>query len=101
MAGSILTGVGLLELALWHGRPGLLTGLAAAGVGQGLFTPANNAGVIRAAPDGRSGLISGVLNMTRSMGTALGVALASLLYATGAGAGRGYRSHGGHQRGSA
>ena len=89
MAGSILTGVGLLELALWHGRPGLLTGLAVAGVGQGLFTPANNAGVIRAAPDGRSGLISGVLNMTRSMGTALGVALASLLYATGAGAGRG------------
>ena len=79
----ITTGAGLLEIAACHGCLGLLAGLALAGVGQGLFTPANNAGIVRAAPRGRSGLISAVINMTRSIGTALGVALASLLYADG------------------
>jgi MFS family permease len=89
--GLLLAGAGLLEIALRHDTPGLLTGLALAGLGLGAFTPANNATIMSASPKGHTGVVSGVLNMTRGFGTALGVALASALYlaasgATGAGA---------------
>ncbi|MHB1835652.1 MAG: hypothetical protein ACYCXW_11850, partial [Solirubrobacteraceae bacterium] len=78
------TGLGLLEIA-WQGEGGLLIGLAIAGLGLGSFTPANNATIMAAAPRGRAGLVSGLLNMTRGLGTAMGVAIASLLYTTAAG----------------
>jgi len=81
----ILTGVGLLEIAAWHSTAGLLTGLALAGLGLGAFTPANNATIMGASPPGHAGVVSGVLNMTRGMGTALGVALASAIYTSAAG----------------
>ena len=84
--GMILTGVGLLEIALWHGTTGLLVGLALAGLGLGAFTPANNATIMAASPPGHAGVVSGVLNMTRGMGTAVGVALASAIYTAAAGA---------------
>ncbi len=64
----------------WHGTIGLLVGLAIAGAGLGGFVPANNASVMGGAPRARAGVLSGVLNMTRALGTALGVALAGLLY---------------------
>jgi MFS family permease len=83
--GLILTAAGLLEIALWHGTTGLLAGLALAGLGLGAFTPANNATIMSASPPGHAGVLSGVLNMTRGIGTALGVALASALYAAAAG----------------
>ena len=57
--------------------------LALAGAGLGAFVPANNATVMRAAPPGRAAEIGGVLNMTRAIGTALGVALAGLLFGLG------------------
>jgi EmrB/QacA subfamily drug resistance transporter len=90
-SGLLLAGGGLLEIALRHDTPGLLIGLALAGLGLGAFTPANNATIMSASPKGHTGVVSGVLNMTRGFGTALGVALASALYlaasgATGAGA---------------
>jgi MFS family permease len=72
-------------LAVWHATPGLLAGLALAGLGLGAFTPANNATIMAAAPPGHAGVISGLLNMTRGMGTALGVAIAGALYTTAAG----------------
>ena len=84
--GMILTAVGLLEIALWHGTSGLLSGLALAGLGLGAFTPANNATIMSASPPGHAGVVSGVLNMTRGIGTALGVALASAIYIAAAGA---------------
>jgi EmrB/QacA subfamily drug resistance transporter len=84
--GMILTGVGLLEMALWHSTSGLLAGFALAGLGLGAFTPANNATIMAAAPPGHTGVVSGVLNMTRGMGTAVGVALASLIYTAASGA---------------
>ena len=84
--GMILAAIGLLEIALWPSTPGLPTGLALAGLGLGAFTPANNATIMSAAPAGHTGVVSGVLNMTRGMGTALGVALASALYLAAAGA---------------
>ena len=83
--GLILTGAGLLEIALRHGTIGLLAGLAVAGVGLGAFTPANNATIMSASPKGHTGVVGGVLNMTRGVGTALGVALASVLYIVGSG----------------
>jgi len=84
--GMVLTSIGLFEIALCQGTPGLLAGLALAGLGLGAFTPANNATIMSAAPAGHTGVVSGVLNMTRGMGTALGVALASALYLAAAGA---------------
>ena len=97
--GLLLTAAGLLEIALRHGSTGLLLGLALAGLGLGAFTPANNATIMAASPAGHTGVVSGVLNMTRGIGTALGVALASALY-TGAvgnrdsGGGSGAVAHG-------
>ncbi len=82
--GMTLAGLGLLEIA-WQGNAGLLPGLAVTGLGIGAFTPANNATIMAAAPAGRAGLVSGLLNMTRGLGTALGVAIASLLYTTAVG----------------
>jgi len=84
--GMVLTGVGLVEIALMHGTAGLLAGLALAGLGLGAFTPANNATIMAASPPGHVGVVSGVLNMTRGMGTALGVAVASAIYTAAAGA---------------
>jgi EmrB/QacA subfamily drug resistance transporter len=83
--GLLLTGLGLVTIAAWHDTPGLLAGLAIAGLGLGTFTPANNATVMAASPKGYTGVVSGVLNMTRGAGTALGVAIASALYIAGTG----------------
>lgn len=84
--GLLLTGAGLLEIALVHGTLGLLAGLMAAGLGLGAFTPANNATIMSASPKGHAGVVGGVLNMTRGIGTALGVAVASALYVVASGA---------------
>ena len=83
--GLLVTGIGLLVIALWHDTGGLLAGLMMAGFGLGTFTPANNATVMSASPKGYTGVVSGVLNMTRGAGTALGVALTSALYIAASG----------------
>jgi EmrB/QacA subfamily drug resistance transporter len=56
----------------------LLPLLGTLGVALGLFTPANNALVMRAVPSHVAGTGGGLLNMTRSLGTALGVAAVTL-----------------------
>lgn len=56
----------------------LLTLLGALGVALGIFTPANNSLVMHAIPTHVAGTGGGLLNMTRSLGTALGVALVTL-----------------------
>ncbi len=67
---------------------GFLALLAAIGVGMGLFTSPNNASIMGAAPGQQAGMASGVLNMTRGMGTALGLALTgSVFTVAGGGAG--------------
>ncbi|HZQ80690.1 MAG TPA: MFS transporter [Gaiellaceae bacterium] len=84
-SGLVVIGVGLAVIAIRHDTAGLLLGLAITGIGMGVFVPANNAGVMAAAPAQRTGVVSGILNMTRGLGTALGVAVASLLYIAAAG----------------
>jgi EmrB/QacA subfamily drug resistance transporter len=83
--GLLLTAAGLIEIALRHHTSGLLAGLVLAGLGLGAFTPANNATIMSASPQGHAGVVGGVLNMTRGVGTALGVALASALYIAASG----------------
>ncbi len=92
-----LTVTGMLVVAatlttLTVTRPGqgaLIAGLALVGVGLGLFTPSNNAAIMSSAPKQKSGVASGVLNMTRGMGTALGLAITGTIYGLMAGPGRG------------
>ena len=91
--GLMLAAFGMLEIAVRHGTAGTLTGLALTGIGLGLFTPANNAAVMSASPRGHAGVTGGMLNMTRGLGTALGVALAGALFTAGAGAAG---THGAH-----
>jgi len=81
VAGMLLVSVTLATLAV--GAPGqgkLIAGLVLVGVGLGLFTPSNNAAIMAAAPRRESGVASGVLNMTRGMGTALGLALTGMVF---------------------
>jgi EmrB/QacA subfamily drug resistance transporter len=71
--------IAALALAGLAGAPsnslGLTLGLLALlGIGLGLFTPPNNSAVMGSAPANRLGVAGGILNMTRSLGTSLGVA---------------------------
>ena len=59
---------------------GFLALLAAVGVGMGLFTSPNNASIMGAAPEQQAGMASGVLNMTRGIGTALGLAVTGSIF---------------------
>jgi EmrB/QacA subfamily drug resistance transporter len=81
VSGMTLSAVGLLLLGLLRPETvGLLALLAAVGAGLGLFTSPNNAAIMGAAPAQQAGMASGVLNMTRGMGTALGLALTGLVF---------------------
>jgi EmrB/QacA subfamily drug resistance transporter len=87
-SGMLLTSTMLVVLAACHGTAGpRLAALALIGAGLGLFTPPNNAAIMGAAPRTEAGLASGVLNMTRGMGTSLGIALTGLVFGAFAGEG--------------
>jgi MFS family permease len=64
---------------------GFLVLLAVVGIGMGLFTSPNNASIMGAAPGQQAGMASGVLNMTRGMGTALGLALTGTVFVVAGG----------------
>jgi EmrB/QacA subfamily drug resistance transporter len=86
MSGMGLVAAGLL--ALGAARPdtlGLVLLLGAVGIGLGLFTSPNNAAVMGAAPDQQTGMASGVLNMSRGLGTSLGLALTGLVFTVAGG----------------
>ncbi len=63
----------------------ILVELAILGVGLGLFTPPNNAAIMGSVPKEQSGVASGVLNTTRGLGTAMGLAFTSLIFGLTAG----------------
>ncbi|HEX9338133.1 MAG TPA: MFS transporter, partial [Pseudonocardiaceae bacterium] len=56
----------------------LVVGLAVLGIGLGVFTPANNSMIMTSIPHRAAGTAGGLVNMTRALGTALGVALVTL-----------------------
>nr|WP_257019451.1 MFS transporter [Streptomyces sp. TLI_235] len=88
-SGALVTTAGLLLLALLPLSPLLAAApLAVAGYGLGLLLPANNALVMRSVPAESSAVGGGMVNMVRSLGTALGTALPVLgVHLAGAGAG--------------
>jgi len=86
VAGMLACAASLALLGL--SRPvgaALLLPLAALGVGLGLFTPPNNAGIMGAAPRTDAGVASGILNMTRGMGASMGQAFVALVLGLAAG----------------
>jgi EmrB/QacA subfamily drug resistance transporter len=84
--GMAVTAAGMGLLAFSSSHHGLtVVALAVAGVGLGLFIPANNAATMGAAPANRGGAAGGLLNMARGIGTALGVSTTSLVFAAGRG----------------
>jgi EmrB/QacA subfamily drug resistance transporter len=85
-AGMLLTALGMALLAISATRTDVtVVALAIAGAGMGLFVAANNAATMSAAPPHRAGTAGGLLNMARGIGVALGVALPSLVFASGRG----------------
>jgi MFS family permease len=85
VTGMLVAAGALLALALLLGSgaglvPVVLV-LVAFGLGQGLFTAPNNSAIMGAAPPERLGVAGGVLNVTRTLGTSLGVALATVVFA--------------------
>jgi EmrB/QacA subfamily drug resistance transporter len=87
VGGMSLVAAGLFALGVL--RPptaGFLGLLALIGCGLGCFTPPNNASIMGSVPQRQSGLASGVLNMTRGMGTALGLALTAAVFDLSGGA---------------
>jgi EmrB/QacA subfamily drug resistance transporter len=93
-AGMVLNFTGLVWLAaaLRPGQSSLLTmtlALALFGIGQGLFTSPNNSSVMAAAPEHNLGQAGGILNVTRSFGTSVGVAAAAAVLAWRLGAATG------------
>ena len=86
VAGMALSAAALVGLALLGSSMTMfLSGLVLLGIGMGLFTPPNNAAIMAAAPPDRSGVAAGVLNMTRGMGTAMGLAFTGLVFGAIAG----------------
>jgi EmrB/QacA subfamily drug resistance transporter len=67
------------------GTLGFVVLLGAIGVGLGLFTSPNNASVMGAAPGAQAGMASGVLNMSRGLGTSLGLALTGVVFTVAGG----------------
>jgi EmrB/QacA subfamily drug resistance transporter len=81
VVGMLVTAGALLGLALapLADIPLLLAWFTLLGAGIGAFTPANNSAIMASAPPHRRGVASGLLNMTRSLGTSLGVAVVGTL----------------------
>jgi MFS family permease len=61
--------------------------LALAGLGLGIFVPANNTVIMRSAADSSASLLGGLVNMARGIGTTLGISLMALALHLGSGAG--------------
>ncbi|HEY6279290.1 MAG TPA: MFS transporter [Streptosporangiaceae bacterium] len=83
-AGGMLATCSLLALAI--GGPAAVTvvSLALLGAGLGIYIPANNTQIMAAAPADGAATAGGMVNMTRGLGTALGVAVVTLCLHAGA-----------------
>jgi len=86
VSGMALAATSMGLLAILHASVSqIVVELALLGVALGLFTPPNNASIMGSVPREQSGVASGVLNMTRGLGTAMGLAFAGLIFGVVAG----------------
>ena len=77
--GSLICAIALVMLMVMPGSPGWIAPmLAMAGLGLGLFVPANNAVIMRRAEPGSASVLGGLVNMARGIGTTLGIALVTM-----------------------
>jgi EmrB/QacA subfamily drug resistance transporter len=75
--GAVLCVAGL-AVVVPFGTAWLVVGLGVLGLGLGVFTPANNSMIMTTTPACAAGTAGGLVNLTRALGTALGVALVTL-----------------------
>jgi MFS family permease len=88
LLGMVVCGAGLAVALVAPFTPAcLVVLLAVMGVGLGVLTPSNNAMIMGAVPPGSTATGGGLLNLTRGLGTALGVGLVTLGLHLGAGHG--------------
>lgn len=85
-AGLLLAGLATAVLALRPAPVVLVGALVLLGAGLGLFNPANTTALMRRVPAPLAGSASGLLNLTRGLGTAAGTGLAALDVVGGRGA---------------
>jgi MFS family permease len=83
-AGGVLAALSAAALGLPVSDGVLVLLLGLAGAGLGCYIPANNAEVMAAAPAAQAATAGGMVNMTRGVGTALGVAVTTLALHAGA-----------------
>jgi MFS family permease len=77
LGGSVVTAcAAALAVPAPHAVSVVLLGLL--GIGLGIYTPANNAEIMAAVPARDAAAAGGMVNMTRGIGTALGVAVVTL-----------------------
>lgn len=82
-SGMAIASAGVLVLALLSKTTPYyvyILGLILVGAGMGIFTPPNNSSVMGSAPAENLGVAGGILNMSRSLGMSLGVAIAGTLF---------------------
>jgi MFS family permease len=79
VTGSLICAFALVMLIVMPMAPEWVVPLLAlAGLGLGLFVPANNAVVMRSAEAGSASVLGGMVSMARGIGTTLGIALVTL-----------------------
>ena len=77
-AGGLLATCSVAALAIPASAAGTVISLALLGAGLGAYIPANNAQIMAAVPARDAATAGGMVNMTRGLGTALGVAVVTL-----------------------
>jgi EmrB/QacA subfamily drug resistance transporter len=80
VAGMLISAATLAALIIAHSATFIVLDMAILGVGLGVFISPNNAAIMGSVSPTQSGMASGVLNMTRGTGTAVGLALTSLVF---------------------
>ena len=83
-AGGLLATGSVAALAIPAPAAVTVTSLAFLGAGLGVYIPANNTQIMTAVPARDAATAGGIVNMTRGMGTALGVAVVTLALHAGA-----------------
>jgi MFS family permease len=78
IGGGLLASCSVAALAIPAPAAVTVVALALLGAGLGAYIPANNAQIMAAMPDRDAATTGGIVNMTRGLGTALGVAVVTL-----------------------